>query len=82
MEQKLEVRMKSGALVVSLLPLGEGLGKRVGERNPFLRFVLRGGRVAFKDKNYEPGEAAVSPLPNPLPKGEGVKSASFGNEGN
>jgi hypothetical protein len=59
--------MKSLALIVSLLPLGEGLGMRVCERNPVLLFVLRGRGVAFKDKNYELGEAAVSPHPNPLP---------------
>jgi hypothetical protein len=45
---------------------------RVCERNSFLLFVLRGRRVAFKDKNYELGEAAVGPHPNPLPRGEGV----------
>jgi len=32
--------MKSSALIVSLLTLGEGLGKRVCERNPFLLFVV------------------------------------------
>ena len=58
--------------MVPLLLLGEGLGMRAGERKPFLLFVLHGRRVAFKDKNYELGEAAVSPHPNPLPRGEGV----------
>jgi hypothetical protein len=39
----------------------------------FLVCVSLEARVAFKDKELKLGCRAVSPHPNPLPKGEGVK---------
>jgi hypothetical protein len=60
-------------LSFSLLPLGEGSGMRACVRRPFLKLVLSGRRVAFKDKR-DLGVVGLSPHPNPLPVGEGDKS--------
>jgi hypothetical protein len=57
-------------LSFSLFLLGEGLGMRACARRPFLKLVLRGRRVAFKDKRNL-GVVGLSPHPNPLPVGEG-----------
>ena len=49
---------------------------RVCEKDSILLFVLRAWLAAFKDKTIDPMDLAVSPHPNPLPKGRGSQSSN------
>jgi hypothetical protein len=54
-------------------PFGRSVGDEGFCADAFLKLVLRGGRVVFKDKRNL-GVVGLSPHPNPLPVGEGDKS--------
>lgn len=57
--------------VFSLLPLGEGSGMRVCERNPFF-YLCSGAASGIERQKISIGvEAPLNPHPNPLPAGEG-----------